>query len=249
MTEGIGGVVYVVGSSVGTGVRFALFPERFHSIQLWGSDGEPSEFDGQLLGQVLALVCCMRGTASEEEDDMPSAPGASDLSEEGLKGYAFPMGHVQQCQPACFDVQYSEDYPFGPISCDGDHGLFSKRRIRGSQGRDLGKDRRIHHQDDGADPTFQAALEPSFGLAPRLGTTGEHIPGSFPPIACPFDRLSHGLVRDLKATMRMQEVPHQRIRPAGSTIAVLCRIAPQQQSNHLEFGIRSSDTRVPSFRG
>ena len=166
---GIGRVVYRACRAVRQRATLDLPPQVIHRVEFRRRPRQQPHFDAERRRQLTALFCRVRRAAVFEEDDAPPAPVRADHAQEGLMRLGHPLARYQQQRVAARDVEAAVQYVLLPVAGDGHRGLLAAPAVAAVEGRRLGDDRLVEHQEHGAGAALQPAFEPPFDCRQVLG--------------------------------------------------------------------------------
>ena len=141
---------------------FHMTPQMVHGVQLRGGRGQKPQGNVQGLRQPTAGRSGMGGTPILKEDDVPAPPMGANHREEGLVRGLVPGLRDEQEHIPTPDIERAMEHAPGMIARDRHRDLLPSSPITGIQGRHLGDDRFVEHQQESAGTSSEPTFEPPF---------------------------------------------------------------------------------------
>lgn len=147
---------------IGECSAFPMTPQMVHSVQLRGCRGQKPEGTVQGLRQPSACRSGMRGTPILKEDDGPAPPMGAHHRQEGLMCGVVPGLGDDQEPITTPDIERTMEHAPGMSARERHRDLLPPSPVTIIQGRRLGDDRFIEHQQDSAGTSSASPFAPPF---------------------------------------------------------------------------------------
>lgn len=148
--------------AIGEDSALHMAPEMVHGVQLRGRRGQKSEGHMQVLGQPATRGGRMGRSPILKEHELPAPPMGANHPEEGAMRHLVPGLRDTQHDITAPDIQHPVQDAPGMRPGDRHRHLLSPGPIAVGEGRHLGDDGLIEHEEDRAEAPVQPPLEPPF---------------------------------------------------------------------------------------